>query len=265
MSGCEGYNAVARVYDKLNAEIDYSAWADFVEACFDRFLPARPELVLDLACGTGSMTLELDRRGYDMIGIDGSAEMLAEAFDRANGTPNILWLKQDMREFELYGTVGAVTCCLDSLNYLLSPADLKKTFSLVHNYLDPDGLFLFDMNTPYKFRQIYGNNAYILEDELIWDEGTDTEERAAVYCGWQNEYHPETRICDFDLSIFEELPNGSYRRSDEHQQERCYELDEIKSALADTGLELIGIWSDWSFSETDEASERWYFAARAKK
>ncbi len=265
MSGCEGYNAVARVYDKLNAEIDYSAWADFVEACFDRFLASRPELVLDLACGTGSMALELDRRGYDMIGIDGSAEMLAEAFDRANGNPKILWLKQDMREFELYGTVGAVTCCLDSLNYLLSPADLKKTFSLVHNYLDPDGLFLFDMNTPYKFRNVYGNNAYILEDELVWDEGEATEERAAVYCGWQNDYHPDSRICDFDLSIFEELPGGSYRRSDEHQQERCYELDEIKSALSETGMELIGVWSDWDFSQPDKKTERWYFAARAKK
>ena len=265
MNGCEGYNAVARVYDKLNAEIDYSAWADFVEECFRRYLPARPELVLDLACGTGSMTLELDQRGYDMIGIDGSAEMLAEAFDRANGNPKILWLKQDMREFELYGTVGAVTCCLDSLNYLLSTADLKKTFSLVHNYLDPDGLFLFDMNTPYKFQHVYGNNAYILEDELVWDEGADTEERSAVFCGWQNEYHPETRICDFELSIFEELPNGAYRRSDEHQQERCYELNEIKTALAETGLELIGVWSDWSFTAPDDTAERWYFAARAKK
>lgn len=225
MNGCEGYNAIAKVYDKLNAEIDYSAWADFIETCFQNFLPSRPELVLDLACGTGSMTLELDRRGYDMIGVDGSADMLAQAYERAEGNPDILWLKQDMREFELYGTVGAVTCCLDSLNYLLTPADLQKTFSLVHNYLDPDGLFLFDMNTPYKFQQIYGNNAYILEDELVWDEGTDTEERAAVYCGWQNDYHPDTGICDFDLSIFEELPNGTYRRSDEHQQERCYSMD----------------------------------------
>lgn len=265
MNGCEGYNAIARVYDKLNAEIDYSAWADFIETCFQRFLPIRPELVLDLACGTGRMTLELDRRGYDMIGVDGSADMLAQAYERAEGNPDILWLKQDMREFELYGTVGAVTCCLDSLNYLLTPADLQKTFSLVHNYLDPDGLFLFDMNTPYKFQQVYGNNAYILEDELIWDEGTDTEERAAVYCGWQNDYHPDTGICDFDLSIFEELPNGTYRRSDEHQQERCYSMDEIKKALANANLEFLGVWSDRHFSIPGDTAERWYFAARAKK
>lgn len=265
MMGCEGYNAIARVYDKLNADIDYRAWADFVERCFDRFLPQRPSLLLDLACGTGSMTLELAARGYDMIGVDGSADMLAAAFERAGGRPDILFLQQDMRSFELYGTVGAVTCCLDSLNYLLSPADLAKCFATVHNYLDPDGLFLFDMNTPYKFREIYGSRAYVLEDELVWDEGTETEERAAVYCGWQNLYDPETAICDFDLSLFEELPNGSYRRSDEHQQERCYTMEEITEALQASRLELLGVWSDYAFSAPDAQTERWYFAARAKK
>ena len=265
MSGCEGYNAIARVYDRLNAEIDYKAWANFVEGCFDRFLPSRPELVLDLACGTGSMTLALAAKGYDMIGVDGSADMLTEAYSRAVDLPRLLFLQQDMREFELYGTVGAVTCCLDSLNYLLSPADLLQTFSCVHNYLDPDGIFLFDMNTPYKFKHVYGNNAYVLEDELVWDAGTEQEERAVVYCGWQNEFHPETGLCDFDLSIFEELPNGTYRRSDEHQQERCYELDDIRSALGQTGFEFLGVFSDWSFSAPTDTAERWYFAARAIK
>lgn len=264
MKGCEGYNAVARVYDKLNADIDYAAWADFVENCFTRYLPQKPELVLDLACGTGSMTLELARRGYDMIGVDGSADMLSEAFARAEGA-GVLFLEQDMRDFELYGTVGAITCCLDSLNYLLSPADLTRCFKAVHNYLDPDGLFLFDMNTPYKFHEIYGNNAYVLEDELVWDEGEETEERAAIFCGWQNEFHPDTAICDFHLSIFEELPNGEYRRSDEHQQERCYPLNEIKEALAAARLELIGVWSDFAYTEPTDKTERWYFCARAKK
>ncbi|MBQ7347847.1 MAG: class I SAM-dependent methyltransferase [Clostridia bacterium] len=265
MSDCEGYSAIARVYDRLNAEIDYAAWADFVEACFDRFLPKRPELVLDLACGTGSMTLQLAARGYDMIGVDGSADMLSEAYSRALGQPRILFLQQDMRAFELYGTVGAVTCCLDSLNYLLALDDLARCFSCVHNYLDPDGLFLFDMNTPYKFREVYGNNAYVLEDELIWDEGEETEERAAVYCGWQNTFHPDTGLCEFDLSLFEELPDGNYRRSDEHQTERCYSMEEIRTALSGARMELLGVWSDYAFSVPDRTTERWYFAARAKK
>ena len=263
--GCEGYDAIAKVYDKLNADIDYSAWADFVEKCFQKFLPEKPELVLDLACGTGSMTIPLADRGYDMIGVDGSENMLAEAFMRGNGRSDILWLLQDMRAFELYGTVGAVTCCLDSLNYLLEDGDLQACFACVHNYLDPDGLFLFDMNTPYKFRHTYGDNAYILEDELVWDEGLDTEERASVFCGWQNHFDPDTRICDFYLSLFEELENGSYRRADEHQRERCYEMEEILSALKAANLELLGVWSDFDFTAPDEKTERWYFCARAIK
>ena len=263
--GCEGYNAIARVYDKLNKEIDYSAWADFVEDCFDRFLQKKPSLLLDLACGTGSMTLELAKRGYDMIGVDGSAEMLSEAYNRAEGQAGVLWLHQDMRSFELYGTVEAATCCLDSLNYLLSPKDLAQCFATVHNYLEPGGLFLFDMNTPYKFEHTYANNAYVLEDELVWDEGSEDEERAAVFCGWQNTYHPDTHICDFDLSLFEEMPDGSYRRSDEHQQERCYTLDEIQGALHAANLEPLGVWSDYRFSPTEPQTERWYFAACAIK
>jgi SAM-dependent methyltransferase len=221
--------------------------------------------VLDLACGTGSMTIPLAARGYDMIGVDGSADMLSEAYERAMGRERLLFLQQDMRSFELYGTVGATTCCLDSLNYLLTREDLDACLALVHNYLDPDGLFLFDVNTPHKFRSVYGDNAYVLEDELVWDAGTETEERAAVYCGWQNHYDPDTRICDFDLSIFEELPSGAYRRSDEHQQERCYEPDELLDALKRNRFELLGVWSDFQFSAPTDTTERWYFAARAKK
>jgi SAM-dependent methyltransferase len=268
MSGCEGYGALARFYDKLNSQINYSEWADFIEECFRRYLPSPPDLVLDLACGTGSMTLELARRGYDMIGIDGSEDMLSEAFGRTSGQ-NVLLLQQDMRSFELYGTVGAVTCCLDSLNYLLGDGELSKCFSLVHNYLDPNGLFLFDMNTPYKFSEVYGSNAYVLEDELTYPadpELGETEDTvSAIFCGWQNEFHPETGICDFYLSLFEEGENGAYFRSDEHQRERCYSLEEIKNALSGVGLELLGVFSDLSFSPVTPDCERWYFAARAIK
>ena len=153
----DGYSAIARVYDRLNKDIDYKKWADFFEECFSRFLCQKPEIILDLACGTGRMTRELASRGYDMIGVDGSADMLGEAY--ASGGEGILYLMQDMRDLELYGTVGATVCCLDSLNYLLKDEDLLKTFSLVHNYSDPDGLFIFDMNTPYKFENIYSDNS----------------------------------------------------------------------------------------------------------
>ena len=253
--GCEGYDAVARVYDRLNAEIDYKEWADFFEECFDRYLSERPTLVLDLACGTGRMTRELSSRGYDMIGVDGSPSMLSEAY--SENRENILYLLQDMRSFELYGTVGATVCCLDSPNYLLDARDLKKTFLTVHNYLDPDGLFIFDMNTPYKFKNVYGDNAYILED----DDGKGH----SAFCGWQNEYDEESRICDFYLTIFEENEDSSYERSDEHQRERCYEYSEIETLLCECGFEFLGCYSDTNFSPCENDTERWYIVARAKK
>ena len=254
MSGCEGYDAIASVYEQLNRDLDYSAWADFIEACFARYLPSRPELVLDLACGTGRMTRELAGRGYDMIGVDGSADMLSEAY--SVGGEGILYLLQDMRGFELYGTVGAVVCCLDSINYLLEEGDVKRVFSLVHNYLDPDGLFIFDVNTPYKFENTYGNEAYILEDE---------DENGAVFCGWQNEYDRESGICDFFLTIFSETEKGCYVREEEHQRERCYGRAAILRMLTDTGFETLGVYSDFDFHEPVENSERWYIVARAKK
>lgn len=254
MRGCEGYDAIAAVYDKLNAELDYEAWADFFERCFSEYLGEKPEIILDLACGTGRMTRTLAARGYDMIGVDGSEAMLSEAY--MQGGEGILYLLQDMREFELYGTVGAVVCCLDSINYLLHEKDVKKVFSLVHNYLDPDGLFIFDVNSPYKFENIYGNEAYILEDE---------DGDGAIFCGWQNEYDRDSGICDFYLSIFSETENGSYIREDEHQRERCYDGEAISRMLTDTGFELIGKYSDFDFSPTGEKSERWYMVARAKK
>lgn len=251
----DGYSAIARVYDKLNKDIDYKKWADFFEECFSRFLKERPEIILDLACGTGRMTRELASRGYDMIGVDGSADMLGEAY--ASGGEGILYLMQDMRELELYGTVGATVCCLDSLNYLLRDAELSKTFSLVHNYSDPDGLFIFDVNTPYKFENIYSDNAYVLEDEN--DDG------GAIYCGWQNFYDRESRVCDFYLSVFEEGENGQYYRDDEHQRERCYTREEIENALVSTGFELLGVYNGLDFGALTPTDERWYFVARAKK
>ncbi len=253
------YNAIASIYDNINSEIDYSAWADFIERCFSEFLNEKPCLVLDLACGTGSMTFELRRRGYDMIGADMSEEMLYKAYDKAydNEISDILFIKQDMRSFELYGTVGAIVCCLDSVNYLTTNDDLEKCFHCVHNYLDPDGLFIFDVNTPYKFENIYGNNHYILED-------IDADGRSA-FCGWQNEYSKDTKLCNFYLSVFTEAKNGKYERSDEEQTERCYSKSELTEALKKCGFEIIGFYADYDLSEPSDKTERWYIVAKAKK
>ena len=249
----KSYEALAAVYDRLNGEVDYEAWADFFEACFSRYgLPQR--LLLDLGCGTGSMTRTLARRGYDMIGIDASEQMLSRAMERmyAEGLSGILFLQQDMREFELYGTVGAVVSTLDCVNYLTQNGDLDRCFSLVHNYLDPDGLFLFDVNTPHKFDTVYGDNAYVLEDETS-------------LCAWQNEFDRKSRLCRFYLSIFEQQPNGTYRRHDEEQTERCYSREELTEALSKAGFTDISFFGDFDFHAPDACAERWYVVARCKK
>lgn len=255
-----GYNSISDIYDKINAEVDYVAWADYFEKCFDKFLKSKPELLLDLACGTGSMTLELASRGYNMIGVDGSDGMLTRALDNAYDKEigDVLFLHQDMRAFELYGTVGAVTCCLDSINYLTSEDDIIKCFSCTHNYLDPDGLFLFDMNTPYKFENIYADNSFI-------HEVRDEEYGLSYYCGWQNEYDNVTKLCNFYLTVFTENEKGSISREDEVQTERCYCLEFIIQTLENCGFELLGVYGDIDFSPVTEKTQRWHIVARAIK
>ena len=250
------YDLLAPFYDGINSDIDYSAWADFIEAVVARENPdkPRPELVLDLGCGTGRMTLELARRGYDMTGVDYSPEMLDIARSEAEreGLSDILWLCQDMREFELYGTVDLAVCCLDGINHITKKNELSKVFSLVHNYLVPDGLFIFDVNGRHKFENIYADNSFVMEE----DGGV---------CVWQNYYNPKSKLCDFYITLFKECEDGRYERYDEVQRERMYRLTEIKKLLCDAEMEFVGAYSDLHFTPADDGAERIYIVARCKK
>ena len=247
------YDLLAPFYDAINADIDYKKWADFIEEIFEKECKGRPELVLDLGCGTGKMTLELARRGYDMTGIDYSPEMLdvARSASEEEGH-DVLWLCQDMREFELYGTVDAAVCCLDCINHLEEREDLEACFSLIHNYLIPDGIFVFDINGRYKFENIYADNSYVMEED-------------GSVCVWQNSYNPKTRLCDFFITLFEEDDDGRYNRYDELQTERMYTIRTMKKMLTECGFEFIGAYSDFDFGEATDASERIYITARCKK
>ena len=250
------YDLIAPIYDSVNGEIDYSAWADFIEENIKRYnMGAKPELVLDLGCGTGRMLMELADRGYDMTGVDYSTEMLDSARRCAAEkgiSDRVLLLCQDMCEFELYGTVDLTVSCLDTVNHLTSPKDLRRCFSLVHNYLIPDGLFLFDINGKYKFENIYGNESYVWEGE-------------GSFSVWQNFYNPKSGLCDFLIDMFREGEDGRYERQSELQQERMYTLRSIKSALSDTGFEFIGAYSDFDFTPATDENERIYIIARCKK
>ena len=247
------YDLLAPFYDKINGELDYVRWADFIEEIVKREYLKEPELWLDLGCGTGRMTLELLRRGHDMTGVDYSPEMLNVARDAAEKTSyDILWLCQDMRELDLYGTVDAAVCCLDSINHLTSVKDLDKTLALVHNYLIPDGVFVFDVNAKHKFETVYSDRCYVMEEE-------------GAMCIWQNLYDEGRKLCDFYITLFKERDDGSYDRYDEEQTERMYTVRELKRHLEGAGFELLGIYSDFNFTKGDDSSERLYIAAKCKK
>lgn len=245
------YAALWANYDKLNAETDYEGWADFLCTLFRRHSAIPVTSVLDLACGTGSMTFALHSRGYDMTALDISPEMLSCAREKADecGAEDILWLCQDMRSFELYGTVSAVVCCLDGINHLTGATDLDRCFSLVHNYLEPGGVFLFDVNTPKKFREFYGDNDYILEDE-------------GVLCCWQNQYDIPRQSCTFSLSVFEENPDGTWNRTDTVQRERCYSRQKLIRSLKKAGFSVEGIYTGFKMETDLDSACRWYIAAR---
>lgn len=249
------YELLAPVYDAINKDIDYPAWADFIESCLtkDYLSDRRAELILDLATGTGKMAIELARRGYDMTAVDISSEMLDIGRSRAQQMGlDILWLCQDMRSFELYGTVDAVVCCLDSINHLTGSGDLRRCFDLVHNYLYPGGLFIFDVNGRGKFERVYSDRTYVFEER-------------DSFCVWENFYDADKGICDFYITLFEEQGDGSYIRHDEIQRERVYTLRSLRSMLKRSGFELVGAYSDFERTPGTDDDDRLYLVARCIK
>lgn len=250
------YDLLAPFYDSVNSDIDYSTWADFIEKIIKReYIQGKPELILDLGSGTGRMTLELAKRGYDMTGVDSSVEMLNIARDTAdskNYGKNILWLCQDMCEFELYGTVDVTVSCLDCINHLTDNKSIEKCFDLVHNYLVPGGLFIFDINGKHKFEHFYSDNSYIMEED-------------GRFCVWQNYYSEKNHVCDFYITVFEEDEDGKYVRYDDIQKEKMYTVKTMKKFLSNTGFEFIGAYKDFEFNPANDEDDRIYIVARCVK
>lgn len=237
------------VYDKLQ-DADYDLFADYYKRVFRKY-GIKPELVLDLGCGTGSVTLRLAEMGFDMIGVDLSCEMLDIAREKAEkANKSILFLNQDMTSFELYGTVDAIVSSLDGVNYITEDSGVFETMKLCRNYLNPGGIFVFDINSEYKLSTVLGNNTYVYDND-------------DVYYVWQNFYDEKSRICDFELNFFvKNKSNGSYKRFDEYQSERAYSIAEMTEYAEKAGLELLGIYDGLSFNEPNGNSERLVFVLR---
>lgn len=276
----DAYTSFARVYDMFMDNVPYGEWCDYITGLLKEYGISNG-LVLDLGCGTGSMTELLAARGFDMIGVDCSEDMLEIALEKrmASGR-DILYLQQDMRDLELYGTVRAVVCLCDSINYLLDVQDLETVFRLVNNYLDPGGIFIFDLNTEYKYRELLADRT-IAENR---DEGSFI---------WDNYYDEESRINEYDMALFipaEEADAGKmgegagpdcetgaasgsgtsgeglYRKYQETHFQRAYTLDEIREALERAGMEFL-TWYDGDGDGRQaprEDSERIYVIAREK-
>lgn len=245
----EMYEDFALVYDRFMDETPYEEWCQFVVGRLKQD-QITDGILLDLGCGTGSMTELLAKQGYDMIGVDLSDSMLDIAMEkRAQSGHNILYLQQDMREFELYGTVRAVICLCDTLNYLLEEDDLLTTFKLVNNYLDPNGLFIFDFNTVYKYETVIGDS-------------TIAENREDCSFIWENYYTAEDQINEYDLTIFVKQQKDLFRKFTETHLQRGYTLETMKRLVEQSGLIFVEALDADTHGSVTETSERIYVIAR---
>lgn len=219
----EAYSSFALVYDTFMNNVPYEEWAVYVKELLHEYCIGEG-IILDMGCGTGTLTELLSGYGYDMIGIDNSGEMLAIAMEkRSSSGRDILYLCQDMREFELYGTVKAIVSICDSVNYILDPEELLDVFRLANNYLDPGGVFIFDFNTTHKYRDVIG-------------ECTIAENQETCSFIWDNYYDEEEGINEYDLTLFVKKEEHLYEKYEETHYQRGYELEEIKEILAKAGL-----------------------------
>ena len=248
----EAYTGFASVYDTFMDNIPYEEWAEYIIERLKEY-GIEDGLVLDLGCGTGSMTELLAAAGYDMIGVDNAQEMLEIAMEKREASGHdILYLLQDMREFELYGTVRAIVSICDSLNYILDEDELLEVFRLANNYLDPKGLFVFDFNTIYKYRDILGDT-------------TIAEAREECSFIWDNYFYEEEEINEYELSLFVREGDGDlYRRYRETHLQKAYDLDTIRRLVEESGLTDITASDAFTLDAPTAESERICVIAREK-
>ncbi len=241
------YGVFAQFYDSLTENVDYPAKAEYIRSLLLKH-KSDCSLVVDLACGTGNLSLELARMGFDMIAVDGSADMLMAASAKEN--PGVMFLCQQMDELDLYGTVDAVVCTLDSVNHVTDPRVLQEAFRRVALFLEPDGVFVFDANTPYKHRCVLGDNVFVYDTD-------------SVYCVWQN-HLLEDDVIEISLDFFEPDEDGAYYRTGESFCERAYSRCDLEQMLARAGMEITGEFDDYTDAPPSEETQRVVYVCRKK-
>lgn len=248
------YEVFASVYDELMDNIPYDDWCTYIIEVLKKY-GVNKGLVCELGCGTGEVTERLADAGYDMIGIDNSYEMLEVANEKKldTGHESILYLMQDMREFELFGTVNAIVCVCDSINYLTELSDITHVFRLANNYLESKGVFICDFKTRHYFRDVVADS-------------TIAEDRDDVSFIWDNYYDAETDINELALSLFlPEEPDDEcplYRKYQEFHYQRGLTLEDMRKCVADSGMELVAMYDAFTFEPATDSSERVYMVAR---
>lgn len=247
----DAYAGFASVYDMFMDNIPYEEWCRYLTGLL-REQGVEDGLVLDLGCGTGTLTRLLADEGYDMIGVDLSDEMLEMAMEKEAEEPKgILYLMQDMREFELYGTVRAIVSICDSMNYMLDYEDFVEVLRLANNYLDPGGVFIFDLNTIYKYKETMG-------------ETTIAENREESSFIWENFYDEDEQINEYDLTLFIREEDGRYQKQEEVHYQKAYDLDTVKQAIAEAGMDFVAVYDAFTKAAPKEDSERIYVIARER-
>lgn len=241
------YGDFALIYDSLTADVDYKSRCDYIEEIFAKHCKGKPTLIADLACGTGSVCLELDNRGYDMIGVDLSPDMLSVATEKSGGR-SILYINQDICDFELYGTVDAFLCLLDSVNHLTGDGDIDDLLSLVHNYLNPEGVFVFDVNTLYKFENVLSDNVFTYDEDEI-------------FYAWENDYEDE--ICRINVNFFVKEGDG-YKRITQEHEERYYSPGFLRDKAEQYGFTVEAVYGELTFDKPRKDCQREFWVLKKK-
>jgi ubiquinone/menaquinone biosynthesis C-methylase UbiE len=244
------YDAISTCYDVFTEDVDYKKRAENILTLFEKY-DRKPTLILDLACGTGNFSFQFAKEGIETIGVDPSEGMLSAAIKKlAPGATNPLFLNQRAEDLELFGTVDGAVCLLDSLNHITEKSNLVKAFSKVSLFLEKDRLFIFDINTPYKHKNVLGNNTFVKENEN-------------AFCVWQNECE-DGKTVNIYMDIFLENADGGYERLSEDFSEVAYSEEEIDEILLNTGFEKVAVLDAELNGEITKTTERILYIVRKK-